>query len=172
MSDSVDYLEVDKPIPGQRYVCLSFVSPEKTLKEKELFLFNKFMNQRCGEWELKLDEITKDCSEDYKSKIHEKSPFGDDKSSIVVIEFWVKFNNDNSFKEFNKLKNVTHYYRCDLASNPVLKKKYKVRMAPTILIFKDGILEESFRAGLDLECPVTLKELQETIKETRLSNQF
>ena len=110
--------------------------------------------------------------EDYKSKIHEKSPFGDDKSSIVIIEFWVKFNNDNSFKEFNKLKNVTHYYRCNLASNPVLKKKYKVRMAPTILIFKDGILEESFRAGLDLECPVTLKELQETIKETQLSNQF
>ena len=109
---------------------------------------------------------------DYKNKIHEKSPFGDDKSSIVIIEFWVKFNNDNSFKEFNKLKNVTHYYRCNLASNPVLKKKYKVRMAPTILIFKDGILEESFRAGLDLECPVTLKELQETIKETRLSNQF
>ena len=109
---------------------------------------------------------------DYKKKIHEKSPFEDNQGSIVIIEFWVKFNNDNSFKESNKLKNVTHYYRCNLASNPVLKKKYKVRMAPTILIFKDGILEESFRAGLDLECPVTLKELQETIKETRLSNKF
>jgi hypothetical protein len=109
---------------------------------------------------------------DYKKKIHEKSPFEDNQGSIVIIEFWVKFNNDNSFKEFNKLKNVTHYYRCNLASNPILKKKYKVRMAPTILIFKDGILEESFRAGLDLECPVTLKELQETIKETQLSNQF
>ena len=109
---------------------------------------------------------------DYKKKIHEKSPFEDNQGSIVIIEFWVKFNNDNSFKESNKLKNVTHYYRCNLASNPILKKKYKVRMAPTILIFKDGILEESFRAGLDLECPVTLKELQLTIKETRLSNQF
>jgi hypothetical protein len=109
---------------------------------------------------------------DYKKKIHEKSPFEDNQGSIVIIEFWVKFNNDNSFKEFNKLKNVTHYYRCNLASNPILKKKYKVRMAPTILIFKDGILEESFRAGLDLECPVSLKEIQETIKETRLSNQF
>ena len=106
---------------------------------------------------------------DYKKKIHEKSPFEDNQGSIVIIEFWVKFNNDNSFKESNKLKNVTHYYRCNLASNPILKKKYKVRMAPTILIFKDGILEESFRAGLDLECPVTLKELQETIKETQLS---
>jgi len=109
---------------------------------------------------------------DYKKKIHEKSPFEDNQGSIVIIEFWVKFNNDNSFKESNKLKNVTHYYRCNLASNPILKKKYKVRMAPTILIFKDGILEESFRAGLDLECPVTLKELQETIEETQLSNKF
>ncbi len=109
---------------------------------------------------------------DYKKKIHEKSPFGDDESSIIIIEFWVKFNNVNSFKEFNKLKNITHYYRCDLASNPELKKKYKVRMAPTILVFRDGILEESFRAGLDLECPVTLEELKKTIKETQLSNQF
>ena len=26
-------------------------------------------------------------------------------------------------------------------------------MAPSILIFKDGIVEESFKAGLDLELP-------------------
>lgn len=65
-----DYLEVDNPIPGQNYVCLSFVSPEKVLKEHELFLFNKFMNQRCGEWEQKLDEIVKDVSDDYKNKIN------------------------------------------------------------------------------------------------------
>ena len=70
MSEEVDYLEVDNPIPGQNYVCLSFVSPEKTLKDKELFLYNKFMNQRCGEWEQKIDEITKDCSEDYKNRIN------------------------------------------------------------------------------------------------------
>ena len=30
-----DFLEVDSKIPGQNYVCLSFVSPEKTLKQKE-----------------------------------------------------------------------------------------------------------------------------------------
>jgi hypothetical protein len=26
-----DFLEVDKPVPGQNFVCLSFVSPEKTI---------------------------------------------------------------------------------------------------------------------------------------------
>lgn len=45
-------------------------------------------------------------------------------------------------------------------------------MAPTILIFKDGILEESFKAGLDLECPVNLEELQKTIDEIKHSSQF
>ena len=30
-----DFLEVDPKIPGQNFVCLSFVSPEKVLKQKE-----------------------------------------------------------------------------------------------------------------------------------------
>ena len=36
MSDE-DYLEVDKPIPGQNYTCISFVSPDDCIKQKELF---------------------------------------------------------------------------------------------------------------------------------------
>ena len=40
-------------------------------------------------------------------------------------------------------------------------------MAPTLIIFKDGINEESFKAGLDLECPVTLDELLEAIEEVK-----
>ena len=52
-----DYLEVDKPLPGQNYVCMSFISPENTYKQKELFYFNKFMNQRCGEYEQSIDKI-------------------------------------------------------------------------------------------------------------------
>jgi len=39
-----DFLEVDSKIPGQNYVCLSFVSPEKLLKEKELFFTTKFLD--------------------------------------------------------------------------------------------------------------------------------
>lgn len=109
---------------------------------------------------------------DYSKKIHEKSPFGDDESSIIVIEFWAKFNDDNSFKEYSNIEGITHYYRCDLSVNPQLKKKYRIRMAPTILIFKDGILEESFRAGLDLECPVDLSELNRTIENIKNASQF
>ena len=38
-----DFLEVDTKIPGQNYVCLSFVSPEKVLKHKEVFNITKFL---------------------------------------------------------------------------------------------------------------------------------
>lgn len=34
-----DYLDVDKPLPGQNYYCISFVSPEKILQQKEFFLY-------------------------------------------------------------------------------------------------------------------------------------
>jgi hypothetical protein len=38
-----DFLEVDSKIPGQNYVCLSFVSPEKALKHKEIYNVSKFL---------------------------------------------------------------------------------------------------------------------------------
>jgi hypothetical protein len=39
----VDLLEVDKPIAGQNFTCISFISPEKILKDKNLFLFECFL---------------------------------------------------------------------------------------------------------------------------------
>ena len=39
----VDILETDKPIAGQNFVCMSFVSPEKVLKQKEVFFFEEFL---------------------------------------------------------------------------------------------------------------------------------
>lgn len=39
-----DFLEQDAALRGQNYVCLSFLSPEDVLKQKEVFLFNKFIN--------------------------------------------------------------------------------------------------------------------------------
>lgn len=38
-----DFLEVDPKIPGQNFACLSFVSPEKMLKEKEVHFVSKFL---------------------------------------------------------------------------------------------------------------------------------
>ena len=44
----VDLLDEDKPIAGQKFACVSFLSPEKILKEKNLFFFNEFLKQ----WEM------------------------------------------------------------------------------------------------------------------------
>jgi len=41
----VDLLEEDKLIAGQKFVCLSFVSPEHIIKQKEQFLFEQFVKQ-------------------------------------------------------------------------------------------------------------------------------
>ena len=39
----VDLLEEDKPISGQKFVCVSFVSPENILKQKNHFFFQEFL---------------------------------------------------------------------------------------------------------------------------------
>ena len=43
----VDLLDEDRPLANQKFVCVSFVSPEKILKDKQIFYFEKFLK----EWE-------------------------------------------------------------------------------------------------------------------------
>ena len=38
-----DFLEVDQPVPGQNFVCLSFISNQKILKKKEPFFCKEFL---------------------------------------------------------------------------------------------------------------------------------
>ena len=45
----VDYLDEDKPLKGQNYVCLSFISPEQVLKNKDVYAMNKFLGQFSGQ---------------------------------------------------------------------------------------------------------------------------
>ena len=103
--------------------------------------------------------------------ISHSSAFGDDESSIVVVEFWAKFNEVNGFAEWDQLENVS-YYRVDIAKAPEAKKKYRIRMAPTLIIFKDGVKEVTFKAGLDLELPADLEEIQEAINEVNAASKF
>jgi len=39
----VDLLEEDKPIAGQKFACVSFVSPENILQQKNTYFFNEFV---------------------------------------------------------------------------------------------------------------------------------
>ncbi|MDB4300219.1 hypothetical protein N9923_00450 [bacterium] len=107
----------------------------------------------------------------FEEKIDIKDAFGDDDTSIVIVEFWVKFNQENCFNKWDKLKGVT-YYRIDIATAPIAKKKYRVRMAPTLILFVDGIKTDVFKAGLDLVLKEDLTEIQSAIDEAKLSSQF
>ena len=41
----VDLCDEDAPIAGQKFACMSFISPEKILKKREIFLFDQFVKQ-------------------------------------------------------------------------------------------------------------------------------
>lgn len=41
--DVIDYLEEDTEIPTQRYALVSFISPEKVIKQKDRFYNEKFI---------------------------------------------------------------------------------------------------------------------------------
>lgn len=43
-SKYTDLLDEDKPIAGQKFVCVSFISPDKILKQKDMFFFERFLN--------------------------------------------------------------------------------------------------------------------------------
>ncbi len=86
----VDLCYEDPTIPSQKFVCLSFISPENVLKQREHFLFEKFVQQwefaksieKFGDfmnfvshkYKLKLDDIMSDMK-DYvtEEKAHLKS---------------------------------------------------------------------------------------------------
>ncbi len=132
------------------------------MKYLNIILLLLSFNINAQEW------ITDD---NFESKINEKQAFGDNQSKPVIVEFYAKFNDANKFDQWLELTDVV-YYRADIAVCPQAKKKYKVRMAPTLIIFKDGIKEEVWKAGLDLELPTNLEEIQETINEINNASKF
>ena len=99
------------------------------------------------------------------------SAFDDSESETILVEFWAEFNAENCFADWNKIENAT-YYRVNIADSPKAKKQYRVRMAPTLILFKNGEKQAVFKAGLDLLLPTDLKEVQETINEINKANKF
>lgn len=107
-SERQDYLEVDNPIPGQNYTCISFISPENTLAKKELFMFNKYMSQRCAEFETKLDEIIEKSGDELRNQIkeeivtqlHENMKYSYEKFNSTFEDFKYKYN-EQLEKQFN-----------------------------------------------------------------------
>ena len=110
----------------------------------------------------------------YEDVINGKSAFGDDDSKVVVVEYWAKFNEANCYPHWKELADDPNidYYRVNIANAPVATKKYRVRMAPTMFIILNGIIETKFKAGLDLEFPADKSDVEEAIKEVQSSDKF
>ena len=66
----VDYLEEDPEIPTQRYVAISFLSPEKVLKQKSEFYNEKFIEWLEYDWKIKgMEKFMAFLSKTYDLKI-------------------------------------------------------------------------------------------------------
>jgi len=118
-SKYVDLLEEDKAIAGQKFVCVSFVSPEKILKQKEIFLFQsflknwdfnksmekfvQFLNFLSFKYKLTFEDITKDFQDFIKD---EKDNF---KNTRLEDEY--KTFIDQNEEELENLFNVEHNFQ-------------------------------------------------------------
>lgn len=69
-----DFLDEDTEIPGQRYVLLSFLSPEKVLDKKELYFFQKFLHAYEVDWKIKnLEKYMVDIVKNINDQLDERS---------------------------------------------------------------------------------------------------
>ena len=69
-SGPIDYLDEDPEIPTQKYCIVSFISPEKVVKNKEEFMFEKFVEWMDYEWKIKgLENFMAFLSKKYSVKI-------------------------------------------------------------------------------------------------------
>lgn len=90
-----DFLEVDPKIPGQNFACLSFVSPEKVLKQKEVYFTTKFLEHFFNSD----DQYTKDTRE----KLMEGSMKFDYETIKTFYEDWKYTRNNVLDEDFYKM---------------------------------------------------------------------
>jgi hypothetical protein len=118
-SKYVDLLEEDKGIAGQKFVCVSFCSPEKILKEKQLFFFEQFLKK----WEFnksmekfiqflnfisfKYNVSFEDVSNDFKDFVKEEN----ESLSKVNMDDDYKTFIDNNEEELQKKFDLAHNFQ-------------------------------------------------------------
>lgn len=72
VDQDIDYLDEDPEVPTQKYCVVSFISPEKIVKQKEHFMFEKFIQYMDYEWKVKgLEHLMVFLSKKYDLKVEE-----------------------------------------------------------------------------------------------------
>jgi len=99
-----DFLSVDPPIPGQKFVCLSFVSPEKVLEDKHLYYmwhYERHLQSKIEELNGKLKEALN--GEDTGVEINKTEPCSFKQFKEMFLDFEYAQHNkiDESFYELN-----------------------------------------------------------------------
>uniref|UniRef100_A0A6C0J5S1 Uncharacterized protein n=1 Tax=viral metagenome TaxID=1070528 RepID=A0A6C0J5S1_9ZZZZ len=68
--ERVDYLDEDPEVPTQKYCIISFISPEKVIKQKDHFMFEEFIKWMDYDWKIKgLEHFMSFLSKKYSLKI-------------------------------------------------------------------------------------------------------
>ncbi len=141
----------------------------KTFKFNLILFFTLILQQAVAQVDVPEEHWLDDST--FEDVVNSSSGFGDDDNETIVVEFWAEFNSKNCFADWKKIKGAK-YYRVDIANSPETKKQYRVRMAPTLILFKNGQKQTSFKAGLDLLLPTDLAEIQDAINEINTASNF
>jgi len=115
----VDLCDEDPPIAGQKFCCMSFVSPEKILKKREVLLFNSFVKNwdfaksmeryqdflqfLSFKYHLKVDDVINDFNDFVKEE-------GDKIKSVGVEDDYKNFV-DKHEEKFNEQFNRDHAFQ-------------------------------------------------------------
>jgi len=93
-----DFLEVDNPIPGQSYACLSFVSPDKVLSTKEKYMYYHYQKFRLDRYNKMFLEAFNNMVSENEDGMVELSRLMDMRKSMDGL-----FKEDElSFNQFNE----------------------------------------------------------------------
>ena len=114
----VDYLDEDRPIPGQKYVCLSFVSPEKILDDKKLFNLYQFMKSGKANTELKFEKFQEEyrnyCEDEEDALQSEFDTISDFQTSVRGVKIRGVYDNERAAKiraqVLQKMDNPFHVF--------------------------------------------------------------
>jgi hypothetical protein len=117
--EKVDYLKVDPKIPGQNFVCLSFVEPtnQDLVVDRESFFASKFVREFVGDYLQAKDYVDSNPEEKASDEIKAKLDL-----SVEAME--KKFY---EFRSFNMAKLQTEFEEQDEKNKRVSMKGIKVR---------------------------------------------
>jgi thioredoxin 1 len=83
---------------------------------------------------------------------------------IIVVEFWASWNDANSCEWLKNLKEC-EVYRVDIGTHIDLQTEYEITSIPTIIIFNNGNIEETFNANIMFQLEADKKDVQAKVDE-------